>query len=349
MTGSFSQSQRFTSESVVPIKVFGLKSTRHYAQSVCDHLGIPLASHEEKYFQDGECYVKSVDGPEGNVRGHNVFVIQSLYSDDKESVADKFIKLAIMCGSLRTASAAEVVPVIPHLAFARQDRKTESRAPVTTKIISNMLESVGIDRILFMDVHNLSAEQNAFSLRCPVDNLECKNLHAEWFAEKLSENKTWKKLAVLSPDSGGYARTVRFRNALAKLLKVDIEIAILDKLRINGEVTARRIVGDIEGAEVIAYDDMISTGGSMVKACRAVEDHGGRLFGVCVTHGLFVGKADKYISEIDTHIVISDTVPPLNLSEDNMKKIHIVNTSGMVAEAIKKIHTGTGSISELLV
>ena len=87
----------------------------------------------------------------------------------------------------------------------------------------------------------------------------------------------------------------------------------------------------------------------MVKACRAVEDHGGRLFGVCVTHGLFVGKADKYISEIDTHIVISDTVPPLNLSEDNMKKIHIVNTSGMVAEAIKKIHTGTGSISELLV
>lgn len=328
-----------------PLKIYGLNSSCEYAKKVASKLNIALSPHEEKCFEDGECYLKSVDGHLGNVRGHDVFVIQSLYSDENESVADKFMKTAIFVGSLRSASAHRVTVVIPHLGWARQDRKTESRAPVTTKVIASMLEAAGIDHAVFMDVHNLSAEQNAFSLRCPTDNLESKNLHAKWCADHM--NSDW-KIRVLTPDAGGYQRAVRFRNALAKLMNIEIDIAVLDKMRVKGKVVGNRIVGDIKDAKVLIYDDMISTAGTVTKAYQAVKTGGGEVFALCATHGLFAGDANKNLDEIDAHIVIADTVRPWRLSKSNQKKTHIVDTTKMIADAIWRIHTGTGSISELL-
>lgn len=333
-----------------PLKVYGLDGTKKYAEQVAAHLKIPLSKHEETQFEDDECYLQSIDGLEGNVRGHDVFVIQSLYSDEKESVSDKFMKLAVFIGSLRSASAHTITAVIPHLAWARQDRKTRSRAPVTTKIIAAMLEAVGIDRALFVDVHNLSAEQNAFSLRCPTDILEAKYLHAEWCAEQLKDKK---KIAVMSPDSGGYPRTNRFANALQKKLAAKgwtgvITTPIFDKLRVDGKVRGANISGDVEDAETIIYDDLIATASTVVKAGKAVPKFGGRLNCICATHGLFVGKANEVLNELDAKIVIADTVDPWRLSAENRKKVHIVSTTKLLAEAIWKIHTGTGSISDLL-
>lgn len=328
-----------------PLKVYGLQSSQDYAKRVATELKIDLAEHEERSFDDGECYLKSVDGMIGNVRGHDVYVIQSLYSDEHESVADKFMKLIIFVGSLRSASADKITVVIPHLAWARQDRKTESRAPVTTKVVAAMLEAAGIDHAIFMDVHSLAAEQNAFSLRTPTDNLESKNLHARWCADHM--DASW-KIRVLTPDAGGYQRAVRFRNSLAKLLHIEIDIAVLDKIRVDGEVIANRIVGDIKDAQVIIYDDMISTAGTVAKAHHTVKAGGGNVFAICATHGLFAGDANKNLDEIDSHIVIADTVVPWRLNEHNRKKIHTVSTTKMIADAIWRIHTGTGSISELL-
>lgn len=330
-----------------PFKIFGLDGSSSYANEVAQFLGVTLTPHSEKYFEDGESYIKSDDGDIGNVRGHNVFVIQSLYSDQKESVSDKFVKLCIMCGSLRDASAHEVTAVIPSLAWSRQDRKTESRAPITTKYIARMLESCGINRALFIDVHNLSAEQNAFSV--PIDVLEAKSLHADWCAIQL---KTSTKLRVMTPDAGGLARAVRFRNALARRLGVEyeenIEVVHFDKVREKGKVIGGRVVGDIDNADVVAYDDMISTGGTMQKACRAVKAGNGRLAAVMVTHGLFCGNADRAIEDIDCPIVVADTVEPFRLNAQNRKKVQVVKTTKMVADAIWRIHSGTGSISELL-
>ena len=339
-----------------PFKVFGLNATHDYANNVAKHLDIPLAIHTEKNFDDGECFVKS--GPEysdsssGNVRGHNVFVIQSLYSDNNESVADKFLKLCTFCGSLKDASAYEVIAVVPYLAFCRQDRKITSRSPITTKYIANMLEAVGVNRALFMDLHNLAVEQNCFEI--PIDNLEAKNLIADWCAQKLIfENKT-KKIRVLSPDSGGLGRCERFRVALLKKLNErgtkldDIEIVVFDKLRIKGEVRGGRIIGDVENADVIAYDDMISTGGTMKKACDAVAGQKGRMFAICATHGLFCGNANEVFDKIDAHIVITDTVVPFRLDADNQKKVHVIGTNKMIADAILRINSGNGSISQLL-
>jgi ribose-phosphate pyrophosphokinase len=372
----------------LPFKLFGLGGSQDYAQKVATHLGKKLTPHVEKSFEDGEIYVKPVSDRVGSVRGHNVFVIQSLYSDDMvvfaprlmqllfdfvaqnpaldshealkqfasyivnhsgETVCDKFLKLCMFCGALRDASANEVTVVIPHLAWARQDRKTESRAPISTKYIAQMLEAVGVKRCLFIDVHNLAAEQNAF--RIPIDNLETRNLHAHWCASTLKERQA-KKIRVLTPDSGGLPRCTRFRNALATILGEDhednIEICIFDKVREKGIVRGGRIIGDVEDAEVIAYDDMISTGGTMGKACQAVLAANGRLLAICAAHGLFCGKANSIFENMDTTLLVADTVSPFRLSEHNQQKVQQIDTTGMVAEAILRIHSGTGSISELL-
>lgn len=339
-----------------PFKIFGLNASYEYALKVSSHLGVGLSPITEKYYEDGEPFVKS--GPEysdsslGNVRGHNVFVIQSLYSDEKETISDKFMKLCIFCGSLKDASSHEVIPIIPHLGWARQDRKTESRAPIATKYVAKMLESVGVSRVLLFDAHNLAAEQNAFNV--PLDNLEAKNLIADWCSENLIlENKT-NKIKVLAPDSGGLSRCERFRNALLKRLRSrgvgidDIEIVIFDKVRIKGQVKGGRIIGDVEDADVIAFDDMISTGGTMQKAARAVENYGGRVWAICATHGLFCGKANDVFDKINAKIVVTDTIRPFRLSESNKQKLHVVDTTKMVADAVRRIHSGTGSISELL-
>lgn len=335
-----------------PFKIFGLDGSKQYAEEVAAELGVSVTPHNEKTFDDGESYAKSADGTDGNVRGHNVFVIQSLYGDENESVAEKFMKLCIMCGSLKDASANEVIAVIPYLAWSRQDRKTESRAPITTKYIARMLEACGVDRALFIDVHNLAAEQNAFSV--PIDNLEARNLFAQYCAEKLLAQGSTKKIRILSPDSGGLGRCERFRNALLKCLNKlgaqldDIEIVIFDKVRVQGQVTGARIVGDVVDADVIAYDDMISTASTMQKACKTVVKEKGRIFALCATHGLFCGPANDVLNDFDTNIVVADTVQPFRLNPQNRSKVHVVKTSHLVADAIRRIHSGTGSLSDLL-
>jgi ribose-phosphate pyrophosphokinase len=275
--------------------------------------------------------------------------VEFLLKHSGETTSDKFMKLSIMCGALRDASAHEITVIIPHLAWARQDRKTESRAPITTKYVAMLLEAVGADRALFIDVHNLSAVQNAF--RMPIDNLETKNLHAQWCAEELKKSGA-SKIRVLTPDAGGLSRAIRFRNALAKVLgcefEDDIEMCVFDKVRSKGKVTGGRIIGDVDGADVIAYDDMISTGGTMTKACRTTVDQGGNLFAICAAHGLFCGKANEVLKDFDTKFVIADTVEPFRLNEENRAKVHTIDTTKMVADAVMKIHSGTGSISELL-
>ena len=343
-----------------PFKIFGLEGSAAYSAEVAKHLGVDLTPHTELYHEDGEAYCKSGTKDEddiavGNVRGHNVFVIQSLYSDAKESVADKFMKLCIMCGSLRDASAHDVTAVIPHLGWARQDRKTESRAPITTKYVAKMLQSLGVARVLMMDVHNLAAEQNAFDI--PIDNLEAKKLFADACAEAIAKRNVTnpvKKLRILTPDSGGLNRCMRFRTSIIKSLSLhsiiipDIDIAVYDKVRIKGVAKGGRIIGDVADAEVIPYDDMISTGGTMGQACKTAVREGGRILAVCATHGLFCGKANDVLSEINGTIMVMDTVDPFRLNADNRAKVHVVSTASIVAEAIRRIHSGTGSISELL-
>jgi ribose-phosphate pyrophosphokinase len=267
------------------------------------------------------------------------------------SVNDKFMRLATMLTSCR--STAKLIPVIPHLCYARQDRKTESRAPVMTKAMAVMLESLGISGALLFDVHNLAAEQNAFSMNCNPDNLEAKTLFADWVADELVRIKS-KKASILSPDSSALPRNIRFLNCLqrkmaAKNYPIELEIAVLDKLRTKTKLErGRRIIGDVEGADVFVLDDMISTAGTIAKACQAVPGHGGKVYALMATHGLFVGDANKHLEEVKAKIVVTDTIDPFRLNSVNRAKLVVLSTAKMMASAIRRIHSGTGSISELL-
>ncbi len=332
------------------MKIFGLKGSQEYAQKVSSFLNMKLTPHEEKVFEDGEAYLKPCDGEVGNVRGHDVVIIQSLYEDEKESINDKIMKLCVMVGALKDGSAARIIVVAPYKAYARQDRKTASRAPVTTKTLYRMLAGVGVNHCLFIDVHNLAAEQNAFQ-DITVDVLESRLLIANWCVNNLSN---YDNIVVLSPDAGGYSRADRFRNTLIKVLKekgkpTNVEIAIFDKLRRQNEIEGGKIVGDVEDSLVICFDDMISTGSTMYKAEQAVIKYGGQMFALIATHGLFVGKANEYLEKSKAnHFVVTDTVNPFRLNETNRRRLTVISTAEMVAKAIDRIHSETGSISDLL-
>jgi len=321
------------------LRLFGLNGTASYAEQVATHLGPDgaLAKHEETCFDDAEYYVRS----NVNVRGADVFVIQSLYSCNQESVSDKLLKLLFFIGSLKDASARRVTAVIPYLCYGRQDRKTESRAPITLKYVKYLFQSVGVDRILTMDVHNLAAFQCSFDV--PTDHLEAKNLIARYVADNCDEPK---RLCVLAPDSGGGPRCRYFRNKLSQYLDVDIEVAVLDKEHAGRSIRGHKISGEVKDKSVVIYDDMIASAKTMYEAKKAVEQAGGQIWGVCAAHGLFVGKANEHLAGIE-RIVITDSIQPFRLGEQVMKNVRIINTTRLFAQAIRRIHD-EDSISDLL-
>lgn len=310
-----------------------------FAEQVAAHLGQDglLSKHEERYFDDYEAYVRSnVD-----VRGCDVFVIQSLYSCNEETVHDKLCKLLFMIGSLKDASAQRVTAVIPYMCYGRQDRKTDSRAPIMSKYVKYLIQSVGVDRILTMDVHNLAAFQCAFDV--PTDHLEAKNLMARYVADNCTVDLP---LAVLSPDAGAIPRCRYFRNKLSQILNVDIGLPVMDKEHAGQTIKGHKISGKVRGKRVVVYDDMISSAKTMYESVQAVEKKGGEVWGVCATHGLFVGKANEYLEKVK-RIVIADTVLPFRLSPKIAAKVKVIPTTSLFAAAIRRIHE-EDSISDLL-
>ena len=349
-------------------RLFGLHGTTPYAARVAQNLDVPLAPHVENFFEDKESYARS----DANVRGCDVYVITSLFGDPDQSVPDKLVKLLFFAGSLKDASAKRVAAVCPYLGYARQDRKTESRAPISIKYLAQCLEAVGVSRVLTMDVHNLSAFQNAF--RIPTDNLEAKNLLADYLCgvdsgrhaggrpqpvedclpDPLCEDCNGERaceLAVLAPDSGGMGRARRFRNALeARLQTRDaIAVAYLDKERVDGgTVRGNTVVGDVAGKRVIILDDMIASGGTVRLCAEAVERHGGETFAACATHGLFVGEAERNLEAVP-RVVVTDTIRPFRLEGTAVEpRLHVIPTARMFAQALRRTHEEGGSISDLL-
>ena len=317
------------------LRVFGLNASKEYAIKVADFLDAPLSPHVERNFDDGEPYIRS----EVNVRGYDVFVIQSLYADERESVADKFMKLLFFINSLRDASARRITAVIPYFAYQRQDRKIISREGIYTKYTAQLMESVGVDRVLTMDVHNLAAFQCSF--RIPTDHLECRNLFVQYFLENLKDPAN---LTILSPDSGGIGRVRNLRNKLSHELGVEIETASVDKTHEGNFIKANKVIGNIEGRRVIIYDDMFSSFKSVIEACSAVKEAGGEVEAAVATHGLFVGNAVENLSNFEKPVIVSDTIP-LRFGD----RLQVVETTQFFAKAIRRIHEEEGgSISELL-
>jgi ribose-phosphate pyrophosphokinase len=322
------------------LSLFALNATRDFGEQVARQLGILLSPHEEREFEDGE----HRSTPLANIRGHDVYVVQSLHDDSTQSVNDKLCRLLFFIGALKDASAARVTAVVPYLAYARKDQKSQARDPVTTRYVAGMFESVGTDRIVTIDVHNLAAYQNAF--RCGTDHLEANGLFVRHFAGLLQRREA----VVVSPDAGGIKRTERFRQRLSHALGRPVMAAFAEKHRSDdGVVSGDLIVGDVQGRCAIIVDDLISTGTTIartVKACRAVG--AGEVY-AAATHGLFAAHAQQVLADDAlTGIVVTDSISPCRLSESKVRaKLVILPSAGLFADAIVCIHGG-GSIAQLL-
>ena len=319
--------------------LFALNASHDFGASVSRHLGVPLAEHEEREFVDGEHKSR----PLVNVRGKDVFVIQSLYSDRQQSVNDKLCRLLFFLGALKDASASRVTAVLPYLCYARKDRKSQSRDPVTTRYIAGMFEAVGADHILTMDVHNLVAYQNAF--RCSTDHLEAAQLFVEHFAALLGSDE----VTVLSPDVGGVKRAERFRLALMRRLARSVSGGFMEKYRALGAVSGETLVAEVKNGSVVIIDDLISSGTTIARAAVACRSAGAKRVYAAATHGVFSADANANLREAPVdRIVVTDTVPPLRLDVPLVQeKLTILNSGKLFADAIERIHAG-GSIVDLL-
>jgi len=319
--------------------LFALDASGDFGARVALALGVALAHHEERGFEDGEHKSRPLE----NVRGRDVFVLHSLHGDRELSVNDKLVRLLFFIGALKDASAACVTAVTPYLCYARKDRKTKPRDPVTTRYVARMLEAAGADRVLAMDVHNLAAYQNAF--RIPTDHLEAKRLFVDHFAGAAPAAG----IAVVSPDAGGVKRADAFRESLERRLRRPVASAFLEKRRSEGVVSGDAVVGTVADRIAIVVDDLMASGTTIVRAARACRERGALGVYGAVTHGVFGRGADEALADpaLDL-LVLTDTIPPFRLASPAAReKLVVLEAAPLFAEAIRRIHGG-GSLVELL-
>lgn len=306
---------------------------------VAAHLRLSLSEHEEREFEDGEHKARPLE----NVRNQDVYVIHSLYGDATQSVNDKLCRLLFFISALKDASAKKVTAVIPYLCYARKDRRTKARDPVTTRYVARLLQAAGADGIVTMDVHNLQAFQNAFSI--PAENLDARKLFAAHLAPLFNQEEA----VIMSPDFGGVKRAGQFLETLQTVLHKELPFALMEKYRSSGQVWGERMAGDVRGKTVVILDDLISTGGTIARAAAACEKAGAGSVIALATHGLFTGQPDETLGQPALQkIIVTNTVPPFRLEHAGLKeKLTVLDVTPVFAEAIKRIAEG-GSITELL-
>lgn len=323
-----------------PLALFALNATRDLGARVAQALDTILSAHEEREFEDGEHKTRPLEP----VRGRDVYVLQSLYADGAQSVNDKLMRLLFFLGCLRDAGAARVTAVLPYLAYARKDVKTQPRDPVTTRYVAQLFEAVGVDGVVTLDVHNPAAFQNAFRVR--TEHLTTTRLFAEHFAARLRDAP---RVAVVSPDAGGVKRAERLRQTLARKLGREIELGFLEKARAKGVMRGGRLVGEVNGAAVVILDDLIGTGGTLAHAASACKAAGAARIYTAAAHGLFVGDATVLLSAAEIeNIVVTDSVPPFRLAPEVVaRRLTMLPIAPLLAETIQRLHTD-GSLVELL-
>ncbi len=326
------------------LRLFALRGTDGLGAAVAAALGRPLAAHEEREFEDREHKVRPLE----TVRGADVFVLHGLHSGPEQSPNDKLCRLLFFIGALKDAGAARVTAVAPYLCYARKDRRTKPSDPVTTRYVAAMFQAVGTDAVVTVDVHNPTAFENAF--RCPTVALTAAPLFVDYVKGLRSTGIDETKLCVVSPDPGGTKRADLLREALETALGRPVGKGFADKRRSAGVVSGDLFVGDVEGATVIIIDDLVSTGGTLVRAARAARGAGAAHILALVTHGLFMPGAEAALADAAIErIAVTDTVPAFRLNAPGAKtKVDILPVAPLLAEAIRRLHAGDG-LADLLV
>jgi len=301
------------------------------ANDIADVLDIPLTSVEIERFRDQEIFVRINE----NVRGEDIFLIQPTSAPAN----DHLMELLILIDALVRASAKRITAVVPYFGYARQDRKTGGRTPISAKLVANLISKAGAHRVLTVDLH-AGQIQGFFDI--PTDNLFGQPVFITDIREQFSKRDR-AKLLFVSPDTGGVVRT----RAIAK--EFDADIAIVDKRRPKaGESEVMNIIGDVAGRNCILYDDIIDSGGTLCNAAKALKDHGANTVSAYITHGVLSDPAVERISKSElTEVVITDTISQPKKVKD-CSKVRECSTAKLLGEAIRRI-ANDESVSKLFV
>jgi len=312
------------------LQLFALQATRDLGARIATHLGHALAAHEEREFQDGEHKLR----PLVDVRGADAFVVQSLHGDAHAGAADKLVRLLFFAAALRDHGAARVTAVVPYLAYARKDRRTQPFDPVTSRYVAQLVEAMHIDRVVAFEVHNVAAFDNAF--RMPALHVSSDAVLAPQAARLVGDRRA----VVASPDPGGVKRAQLFGETLAKLLGRDCGSAFMEKRRTGDVLSGTLLVGDVRGAVVVLVDDLISTGTTLVRAARACVEQGAAGVIACVAHGLFArGSAETLHDAALSSLLITDSVVPSTLPALG-ERLQVISAAPLLAQTIATLHGG---------
>lgn len=301
------------------MKIFSCNSNPKLAEEICSYLKLPLGAIKVKRFADQEVFTEIGE----NVRGEDVFIIQST----NNPANDHLMELLVTIDAARRGSARRITAVIPYFGYARQDRKTGPRTPISAKLVANLITTAGADRVLTMDLH-AGQIQGFFDI--PVDNLYAAPVVVPDIRERFGKDET---LMVVSPDIGGVVR------ARAMASKLGVDLAIIDKRRPKAGVSeVMNVIGDVKGRHCILMDDMVDSAGTLCNAAKALVEKGAKTVRAYCTHGVFSGQAlEKIENSPLVEIVVTDSI----LSRDeirNSKKVRFMPIAPIMGESIKRIH-----------
>ncbi|RKG80383.1 ribose-phosphate pyrophosphokinase [Corallococcus exercitus] len=310
-------------------KVFAGNSNPALAQRICEYLQRPLGQATVDTFSDGEIHVEIGE----NVRGQDVFIVQSTCPPTNHHL----MELLIMCDALKRASAGSITAVMPYYGYARQDRKVAARTPITAKLVADMLEVAGVNRVVSMDMH---AGQIQGFFNMPSDHLYGSPVFLEDIRKRFPESS---ELVIVSPDAGGVER------ARAYSKRLNTGLAIIDKRRPRPNASeVMNLIGDVKGKDAILVDDMVDTAGTLAQAAAALKDKGARRVVAYAVHPILSGPAIQRITDsVLEEVVFTDTVP-LAANAKACPKIRALQTDALFGEAIARIHRAD-SLSSLFV
>jgi ribose-phosphate pyrophosphokinase len=286
---------------------------------------------EEREFEGGEHKTR----PLVSVRGRRAFVMQSLAGDEAGSANDRLCRLLFFVAGLKDSGAASVTACLPYLAYARKDRRTKERDPVTLRYVAQLVEAVGTDHVVGLDAHNLAAFENAF--RCPVDHLEA----APLLADRLAGETGTAPVCIVSPDIGGAKRAQRVQELLARRLGREVGFAIIEKHRSSGVVSGtEQVIGPVGGAHTVIVDDLISAGTTLMRGVRACRAAGALRVDAFATHGVFQPEARQLLGDDGPdRLIVTDSILPTRIGNGSRAPV-VLEVSRLFAEAIRRMASG---------
>jgi ribose-phosphate pyrophosphokinase len=317
-----------------PYLIFSGTTNPALSGAIAECLQVPLSPVTISRFNDGEIKIKIDE----NVRNSEVFIVQSICTTDRSTVNDNLMELYLLIRAMKRSSAGTITAVIPYYGYARQDRKTESRVPISASDVAMLIEVAGADHLICVDLH--CGQIQGFFHSATVDNLYASPIFVRYFSEK----KDLVQPVVISPDAGGVERAKKFVEGLA-WYGIDAGLAMIVKQRAGaGAIEKMNLVGDVAGSDVIIVDDICDTAGTLVQAAKELSRAGARRVFACISHPVLSGPAlERVSSSCITELVVTDTIPAKENLPPNIIQISV---APLVAEAIQRIHNGE-SISHL--